>query len=287
MDSQDHFIKHDLPAAQVEYVRTLINDLLSLRLESDMAKGAATERGKDLRAFEALQVAGELVSALAGWAVNHNVGLAVEALSFYPLQPTQIRKLPEHQAAQDNVDSHRHETTGRRVAERLEEITPDLARRIAINLVGANSGAMPQIVAEMLGTALRAIDIGDYEPILESPAKGRKVSFAEQQLQLQAICFWKFRHSTGVFGAGESRSIVANSFGVSADAVSTWEKRLRDELGTLEVSRNIAFATNSAAKAKAATPKSLALALLENHPIYGDEPMRRVAQRYQSVRRGS
>ena len=49
-----------------EYAQALVDRLLRLAIESDPASGSKTEHGKDLRAFVALETAGQLTSALTG-----------------------------------------------------------------------------------------------------------------------------------------------------------------------------------------------------------------------------
>ncbi len=70
-----------------QYAQVLVEHLCSLAKKSDLAAGAATEQGKDLRAFQALHTSGELVEALAGWAICHTIGLAKDDMGFVPRQP--------------------------------------------------------------------------------------------------------------------------------------------------------------------------------------------------------
>jgi hypothetical protein len=95
-----------------EYVQALVDRLFRLATESDPSRGAETEQGKDLRAFTALRTAGELSSALAGWAIRHSIGLAKAELAFVPLQPTQTKTHEEYLDARSKADSHKHEAAG-------------------------------------------------------------------------------------------------------------------------------------------------------------------------------
>src|SRR4051812_16233871 len=63
----------------------LIKRLIELRDKTNPDKGSSAASGKDLAAFEALQCAGDLVKALAGWAIDHQIGLASHGLQFVPL----------------------------------------------------------------------------------------------------------------------------------------------------------------------------------------------------------
>ena len=80
--------------AKGDYVDALIRRLLELKKRSDPNGGEATASGKDLRAFAALETAGQLVEALAGWAIHHTCGRALEGLPFVPLQPSGTKTHP-------------------------------------------------------------------------------------------------------------------------------------------------------------------------------------------------
>jgi|SRR6516165_6603648 len=66
-------------------VALLIDRLMELERKTDPKNGMQSAKGKDLAAFCALKIAGQLVSALAGWALDHQAGLALEGLEFVPL----------------------------------------------------------------------------------------------------------------------------------------------------------------------------------------------------------
>ena len=78
----------------------LLDKLDVLAQQSDPVHGPETTAGKDTKAYFALQVAGALIYNLAGWALQHRYGLALDQ----GLSPW-----PEHA---DNRDSHNHEMRG-------------------------------------------------------------------------------------------------------------------------------------------------------------------------------
>ena len=55
--------------AQERYVAGLLKRLAEAERKTDPARGADSESGKDHEAFSALLTAGELVQAVAGWAL--------------------------------------------------------------------------------------------------------------------------------------------------------------------------------------------------------------------------
>jgi len=74
----------------------LIDQLHRLEQETHPKDGLKSANRKDLRAFEALDVAGQLIDALAGWALDHQVGLALKNLKFVPLQPSGTKQHPDY-----------------------------------------------------------------------------------------------------------------------------------------------------------------------------------------------
>src|SRR5271169_4788107 len=121
------------PSEHRKHVTRLIKTLEELEEKTRPSVGAKTERGKDLAAFRALQTAGKLVNALAGWALDHQAGLALKSLKFVPLQPSGTRTHPNYLRARASVDDHQHERNGGR----LTAIEPLVARRLLINLLWA------------------------------------------------------------------------------------------------------------------------------------------------------
>lgn len=270
---------------EAKYLASLIGGLIKLRAESAPEGGSATETGKDRRAFTALQFfSARLVEDLAGWALDHQVGLGLEGLSFVPLGMPQTRGLPAYEEAKVQVDSHRHQLAGRALAEEPGSIVPALdARRIAMNLLHSNAGAMPLRVASELETALRALEMNDVRPILASIPQSRKVNWAKRQLELQALCFWKFRYHTAIYSSTEALGVVADAFGVSTDTMRKWEPGLREDLGYLVVSNAIQQAKNFASYIAEERPKSKASSSLEAHSGFGDDALAAAGAAYMAI----
>src|SRR5271169_837796 len=100
------------PSEHRKHVTRLIKTLEELEEKTRPSVGAKTERGKDLAAFRALQTAGKLVDALAGWALDHQVGLGLAGLEFLPLGPSSLRTHPAYVGTRVLADSHCHEREG-------------------------------------------------------------------------------------------------------------------------------------------------------------------------------
>lgn len=284
-DLQDHYpTRMRTKEARDKYVSTLIERLETLRDDTDPSKGQASEEGKDIAAFQALKFAGKLVDVLAGWAVDHQVGLASQELEFLPLGPAQVRDLPAYENARSRVDIHRHEVAGG-IYRNGEPIPSNVARRVAVSMLHTNSGGMPRSVASELRSALQALELNDVRPMVQPNLASRKVSFEEQRLQLAALAFVHFRRATKLMNAAEAEEQVSQAYAVSRETVRTWERRLREEMGELQVSRVIGFAKNAGSSIDAKrSVLSDASAAFEADSDYGPEALRLASIEYKARR---
>jgi hypothetical protein len=212
--------------------------LAELERKTHPKDGAQSATKKDLAAFEALDTAGQLVEALAGWALDHQMGLALKGLKFVPLGTAKTRSLPEYQQARSLVDDHQHEVNGG-----MCNIDGEVARRMLINLLRANPGGFNITLQLMTIAALEARDYDETLSMLAPTKVDRKVDLTTLKLQMRALQFVEYRHGRGMkkFKAQEE---VSGALGVSAETIRSWEKRLRAEFGQLEVTRTLSFAYN-------------------------------------------
>ena len=226
------------PDKHAKYVELLVEELNALERATRPSGGAKTAVGKDLAAFKALQVAGQLVDALAGWALDHEVGLALSRLEFLPLGPQSLRKLPEYIGAKSQVESHNHERDGGAVFSGVatDRLGP-AERRIALrNLLHANPGGFERSLVLDLHEGLESLEWGKPTPLLQPVKSKSHAGLREIRCRLRAICFVEYERGKGVkkFKAQEQ---AAEAFGVDSETIRSWEKRLREELSHLEVSR--------------------------------------------------
>jgi hypothetical protein len=205
-------------AARPKYVNFLISRLRQLAEKSNPRNGVVSERGKDLRAFEALETAGQLVRELAGWAICHTVGLAKCELQFAPLQPNQTIKHREYLDIRRRVDSHVHEAEGAKTEKIIE---PHIIRRLLINLLTSNSGGWPYYEVLEVVSALEGVNFGEKSLIFEPVTKGRKVGLREQRLQLRAVCLAEYRRGLGLKKTSALNE-VARAFVVDEDTIISW-----------------------------------------------------------------
>jgi hypothetical protein len=227
--------------AHDQYVASLIDRLRKLEQQTDPKDGQKSAVGKDLAAFEALHVAGELVNAVAGWELDHQVGLALENLEFVPLQPFGTKDHPEYLAGRKRVDDHAHERSGGT----LGALDPISAPKLLINLLGANSGGFHTMLQRMAIDALEALDYGEVQPMFAQTKSGDKRTLRVRRLELRAIAFVEYRYERGL-RKYKAQEQVAGALGVQKETIKSWEHRLRAEFGDLAVSRTISFARNAA-----------------------------------------
>jgi hypothetical protein len=225
-------------AAHDEYVTHLIDRLRKLEQQTDPKDGQNSAKGKDLAAFDALIVAGELVNAIAGWALDHQVGLALKNLEFVPLQPSVTKDHPDYLAGRKDVDDHVHERSGGS----LGALSPIAARKLLINLLRANPGGFHSMLQ---GMAIEALDYGEVQPMLAETKGGDKRTLAVRRLELRAIAFVEYRYRRGI-RKFKAQQQVGDALGVEKDTIKSWEFRLRTDFGDLAVSRIISLACNAA-----------------------------------------
>jgi hypothetical protein len=224
----------------------LVDLILHYRDATDPAISGG-ESNKDRACFRALQLMHELTEVLVPWAIDHQVGLAVEGLSFVPRGPQQMHSDATYGRALFRVNDHKHELTGRRLrAERTLSESSDmqLHRQILSNLLRANPGAIPEPTALLAERALTALRFGDTEPLFEATAGYRKVRYAELRLQLAAICFVEYRVARGMKKRAALERVSA-AFAVSPETVKGWGKRLKEDFGPVELARERAMAFNA------------------------------------------
>jgi DNA-binding transcriptional regulator YiaG len=221
-----------------------IDRLFELAERTDPELGADPHR-KDARAFDALRAMSWLCEVLAGWAVDHGVGLALEGRQFLVNGPQDAQKLPGFIADRAEVDSHRHEIAGRNIRRYRTDVDAQTMRLAIHNVLRTGIGGLPPSISISLTDAIEALELGEVQPLLKAKKSSRKVTLRQLRLQLQAISFIAFRQALGAsqFSAIED---VANAYGVSFDTVRGWEPRVRKALGSRKVDNERVGAKNAA-----------------------------------------
>jgi hypothetical protein len=231
--------QHEKPSIENKRVQALLEQLDQLEKKTRPSWGEETEAGKDRAAFSALHIARELVGYVAGWAIDHQIGLATKKMGFVPRRTSQAEAHPDHLEGKRKADSHDNERIGGNTI-KLEPI----AERIAlINLLRANPGGFPE---EVRGPAIEALEALSFEEVLPmlAPAKGnRKVKLTELRVQLQIIGFVEFQKAAYGHGAKQAAYKTASKVLeiVEASTIRSWEFSLREDLGQLTVTQTLSL----------------------------------------------
>lgn len=270
--------------------RKLVAELLVLLEKcedgSEPAAGHSAAPGKDRLAMQALGAAGELVRAVAGWAIDHQVGLAFADLGSLSSGAQSYRELPQFAEARAAVDDHRHEVAGNSAT--VDELSdPHVIRRSAINLLQMNAGGWPAVVSDELRAALVSLDFNEVSPIVAPAGSGKKANRTELLLQLEALAFVEFRAASHVATRYQACETISAALAVSPETLrSTWPKRVREALGTLLVAHRLAYAKNAAHPAAQERKNLLgkAVAMIDGHNEFGAAALARLVQRYNAAR---
>ena len=232
-------------------VRLLLERIGSLEEQTRPSLGEKSAMGKDLAAFEALSCALELVSHVAGWAIDHQCGLAKEGLEFLPLFDPEIHKLPEYSRRRQLVDTHEHERIGALTKTEGSD-NAQVARRILRNILLADNslmvdhrGVFPHWLNHSLRTALRALDFGKMSPLLEPIKVRKKRDLTQLRFQLIAVSMVAYRQGLGMTEEA-AREYVARRMGQSEETLKSWKTRLRDKFGYLVVESELQAARKCA-----------------------------------------
>ena len=218
--------------------------LAQLEIKTRPSHGETTAKDKDLHAQDALRLARKLVAAVAGWAIDHQVGLAAEGFEFVPPQPAQTSHHPHYLQQKAMADDHRHEKLGAVEAENGNS-DPQFQRACLINLLGCNSGAWPGWLCQTIVNALEALEFGEVHPIFERTSEGNKRDLTERRLMLRALEMVQFRRTAYLMKKQDAQEEVAKEIGVGSETVKSWEGRLKGEIPLL-VARALAFTENHA-----------------------------------------
>lgn len=228
-------------------VAALLQRLAELEKRTDPNLGLAAAANKDADATLALRLAGDLVNAVAGWAIDHKLGLASEGIEPPGIVHGDTLKLPEYTKLVAQLADHRHELNGRRLKSNTEADgwSAAVIRQFFVNVMARNFGGIPLRAARDLREALKALPFGETLPLLKPATTSAKVRYRELNFQLTALTFVQFKHSSGT-KKYVAQNQVADAFGVGQEALRSWESRIRDGLGGMIVSDRLSKAKSDA-----------------------------------------
>lgn len=246
---------------------TAVSDFVSRRMNEDARNEAVSEHIKRLSAYEtatdpdsakiagdtqkddiafaALSTARALVTATAGWAIDHVIGRALKDQEFVAIRLSDDAKRSEAIARKSEANLLDHEIAGARIHSEAE-LDPIVARKILLNLLIADCAGFPAVITRMAVEALRALPFNEVLPIFE-PAKGaRKRRFRELELQLRAVTHVEYRAARlkkeGKREKGKAVDEVAHAYNVDRVTLLKWKERTRLGLGEWRFSQAVYLA---------------------------------------------
>ncbi|MEO5375635.1 MAG: hypothetical protein H7840_15425 [Alphaproteobacteria bacterium] len=227
-------------------VSDIVNRLRKYEVLTQPTSGR-TAPDKDLLSREALRDAGLLVSKLAGWAIDHQAGLAISGASEDAfIQPDDCSG-SEYIDIRAKVCDHGHEVIGAAYCCGYGEHSecypraPALDRRVLCAVLTVLADRLGSVAYSAMN-ALHALDFGEVQPILR-PVKSRRNgnSYSLDIARLYAISHVEHLRSLGMKkNAAVTR--VAEAYGATVDAVLAWEKRLPSTLGEIFVRHTLKHA---------------------------------------------
>jgi hypothetical protein len=283
-----------------EHALRLIDILLRLASETDPKLNEKSTSGKDQKAWSALVYVNELSKTLGGWALHHQIGLALKKLQHVgPALSPEMASDPEFADYKSQLDSHEHEISGRNAS--LETIDAATARAMLINCLAPNPGGLDLSLKDDLVNSLKALEYGETLELLR-PGQDpyQKVRWQELQHQLRAteLIEYRCRRGNKKYAAQEE---VAGAYGVSKETIRGWESAVRRDLGELAVmaalegARNAAIFEREALEGARDSAATFARETRNEYPAvtgagywdrsYGSDALERASQEYKAFKR--
>lgn len=230
--------------AHQQYVALLLERLTSLRRETDPAGGKSTAARKNNKAISAQILVGRLVHAVAGWAIDHQYGMALNGLETPLGLPDTKNNNQEYLDQWTRLDSHEHELNGADAPN--DSIDPIVGRRLLLELLATNPGAFPQSLRQITVESLRELEYGRILPLLCPRKRWKKRGYREFQLQFEALGFVEYLRQRNKIAKEEAQAIVGLEFGRDGETIKKWESRLTKDFGRLDVEATLSLARHHA-----------------------------------------
>jgi hypothetical protein len=171
----------------------------------------------------ALKLASELFRALADWAIDHRIGMELIAGADH-----------DDRVDDDRVNGHRFELAGLNNRWKLQTLPS--CQFSAWLLMGLLARLYPSAIALHLNSAMHQVVLGEEATLFrpkhlnEGKKGGHHRPAVGWTLRQRAIGHYYRRVALGT-SKTKARESVANAYGVEADNVRIWEKRLPEIVG--------------------------------------------------------
>jgi hypothetical protein len=245
--------KFERPGEIPNEILEILEKLLNLQEASHPKNGDAAALGKDLRAQEALKLTAYVVRYFSGWALDHQVGLALAGMRSLP--PTDhLGKEDLFQEARTEIDSHRHQMAGtdfRFDAHDPDATTPKidgkLLQSLLFNLMNTNPLGLDDRWKQEYCIAMDAASLQDSHMFFPNRSGHNTNKRLIDALKLRAVGHVYFRHYKDM-NKLRARDEVGGAYGVSIDTIKRWESQLNSEIDAVRLSYEISTAIHNAEK---------------------------------------
>lgn len=207
----------------------LVDKLLRLEQEThprnSMVNGRVTGAimGKDENSRKAFMAVSDLVEMLAGWAINHQIGLVLNGTPGGAVAPHD----GGYSEAQREADNHVHEAA----AAGYDFSDTKTNRGILAALLHHGPGPFPVSIVIEATNALIALDMGETQPFV-APTRG--VSEGSQTYTEWMLRYWAVLHVSYFRGMklprDDALGMVAVAYGIEPETINKWAGRLPKKL---------------------------------------------------------
>ncbi len=218
MNKKKVFQRPELTDEQIQRCHDIVDELVKLHRDSDPKHGKKSEKGKQEKAYQALNKVGELSGILTEWSENQIFGLYQK-----------IAESKDGWIDAKTCNMHTNETMwyDPDLSEDIFEGDQKLiCERLAIGAILHNSFGKYGRMAWRLGLekSLYALNEGQVEWLVE-PTNIRKQGDA---YDLQELRWITVQHLYKLMGQGKEKYVaecdLSDACGVSIDAIQKWEK---------------------------------------------------------------
>lgn len=227
-----------------EEIASLLAELEGLATRHDPSHGESSAHGKDLAAFQAIRLASRLTELVAGWAIKHQIGLAIQGLEYVPRGPEDLKEDSSLKAALEAVDQHAHEYNGHDVVQVFEEQPPKVVQRLLFNIFRPQAN-LPYTIYLPLVEGLQALLHGSRPSVFSPLVAGQKKPFKKRVLILRAIGFVAFKHRVGSKKA-DAEAFVLKAYGAKSDKIDSWVKQAKEWFSEWRVRLEVELAERAA-----------------------------------------
>jgi hypothetical protein len=220
----------------LDWACSIMDRLEKLERETRPSGGDETSKDKDLKSREAIFWAGCLMRVFAGWAIDHQQGLAMAGRKSAGAPTSKMMDNPQFVEEKARRDSHENERAAIEIDHSFDRLSAEQQRRFSSQVAEfLKNEVFPSSLAE----GLCALEFGEALPIVKKAKVEReKRNYTERTMQLQALKYIEYERGKGS-PVGEARETVSSHFGVDTEAIRKWDGPLRKSLGDSYVSREL------------------------------------------------